>query len=80
MQEKEEEETQPPPRKETLRSSPNDFYDTIMLPIPQQQRKATKDKEFGNTVDDILNKKPLSSEKEIHLIKECSTAILNEPP
>jgi hypothetical protein len=40
-------EVQPPPREERPRSAPHEFYDTIALPFPQCQRKATGDEQFG---------------------------------
>ncbi|XP_039834701.1 uncharacterized protein LOC120695549 [Panicum virgatum] len=62
---------QVPPREETPRLSPHDFYDTMVHPFPQRQRRTTEDEQFGKFVEvptyskylkDILNnKKPLPS-------------------
>ncbi|WVZ93609.1 hypothetical protein U9M48_039575 [Paspalum notatum var. saurae] len=81
---------EPPPVKEAPKSAPHEFYDTIVLPFPQRQKKASVDDQFGKFVEvptyakylkDILNnKKPLPSTKVVHLMEECSAAILNQRP
>ncbi|WVZ83860.1 hypothetical protein U9M48_030956 [Paspalum notatum var. saurae] len=44
---------EPQPVKEAPKSAPHEFYDTIVLPFPQRQKKTSVDDQFGKFVEVI---------------------------
>ncbi|WVZ48682.1 hypothetical protein U9M48_000101 [Paspalum notatum var. saurae] len=49
----EEEDREPQLVKEAPKSAPHEFYDTIVIPFPQRQKKASVDDQFGKFVEII---------------------------